>query len=103
MDGEPVEKTGHDNFRKRRFDPAVKAAGLDSIQPTVTPYTLRHSCASLLLHEGRNVVEVARIMGHAPEECLRTYLHEMDEIAGQGPVDGDDLIVQAQARKVATA
>ena len=32
--------------------------------PEATPYTLRHSFCSLLLHEGRSVIYVARQLGH---------------------------------------
>ena len=46
--------------------------------------------------------EVARIMGHSREKSLRTYLHEMDEIASQGPVDGDELILEARELLVAS-
>ena len=39
---------------------AAAAAGV----PDATPYTLRHSFCSLLLHEGRSVIYVARQLGH---------------------------------------
>ena len=42
-------KTTNDNWRTRAFDRAIKAAGVER----ATPYALRHSFASLLLHEGR--------------------------------------------------
>jgi integrase len=38
----------------------VQAAGIEH----ATPYALRHSFASLLLHEGRSVIYVARQLGH---------------------------------------
>ena len=41
------------------FGRAAKAAGV----PSATPYTLRHSFCSLLLHEGRSVIYVARQLG----------------------------------------
>jgi site-specific recombinase XerD len=44
-------------------------AGLSSGRP----YDLRHSFASLLLHEGRDVISVARQLGHGAELTLRTY------------------------------
>ena len=34
---------------------------------------------SLLIHEGRNVVDVARQAGHAPTMTLNTYAHVFDE------------------------
>jgi len=42
------------------FARAVEAAGLAHARP----YDLRHSFASLLLHEGRSVIYVARQLGH---------------------------------------
>ncbi len=43
------------------------------------PYDARHSFVSLLIHEGRNVVEVARQAGHSPSVCLDVYAHEFQE------------------------
>jgi integrase len=43
-------KSTHDNWRRRAFDRALEAAGVER----ATPYTLRHSFASLLLQEGRS-------------------------------------------------
>jgi len=41
------------------------------------PYDLRHSFASLLIHEGRNPLLVAAAMGHASGQLLwKTYGHE---------------------------
>jgi integrase len=39
------------------------------------PYDLRHTAATLLIYEGRPVVEVAEHLGHRPTETLRTYAH----------------------------
>lgn len=47
-------------WRRRSFDAARDAAGVAK----ATPYYLCHSFASLLLHEGRSVIYVARQMGH---------------------------------------
>jgi integrase len=47
---------GFEKWRQRRFNPLRAAAGLTSGRP----YDLRHSFASLLLHEGRDVIYVAR-------------------------------------------
>ncbi len=60
-------------FGKTIWRPAVRAAGLPA---TVTPYTLRHTCASLLLAQGASVVEVAAQLGHAsPTITLSVYAH----------------------------
>jgi hypothetical protein len=43
------------------------------------PYNLRHSFVSLLIHEGRSVVEVAQQAGHSPTMTLDVYAHVFDE------------------------
>jgi integrase len=59
------------NYRRRVFDPAVRAAGL-SWRPT--PHNLRDTCATMMLTAGADVVEVARLMGHTdPSVTLRRY------------------------------
>lgn len=60
--------------------PAVKRAGLGKVRP----YDLRHTFASRLIHDGRSVVEVARIMGHTPYETLNTYAHVFEEAQHEG-------------------
>jgi integrase len=49
------------NFRARRFDPAVKAAGL----PGLKLHELRHTAASLAVQAGANVKAVQRMLGHS--------------------------------------
>lgn len=49
------------NFRRRVFDPAVRAAGLGGL----TPHELRHTAASLAVSAGANVKAVQRLLGHA--------------------------------------
>ena len=63
------------NWRTRIYRPGVVSAGLAASPP----YDLRHSFASLLIHEGASVVEVARQMGNAPSVTLDTYGHVFDE------------------------
>jgi len=36
-------------------------------------YDLRHTCATVLIRTGAPIAEVARRMGHSPEELFRTY------------------------------
>jgi integrase len=50
------------NWRKRRFAKAAKDAGV----PIKRAYDLRHSIASLWLHEGISHVQVAAWLGHDP-------------------------------------
>ena len=97
LTGKQVTEEGHKSWGRHQFREGIKKAGLDSIEPNVTPYTLRHSCASLLLHEGRSVIEVARWMGHSPVMTLRVYGHVMDDLVGGGHVNGDELVIQARS------
>lgn len=66
------------------------------------PYDLRHSFASLLLHEGRNVIYVARQLGHGAQLTLGTYGHVIDELDEQQPrQDAEDAILAARSSAVA--
>lgn len=49
------------NFRRRYFDRAATAVGLDGL----TPHELRHTAASLAVRSGANVKAVQRLLGHA--------------------------------------
>ncbi len=50
------------NWRKRVYRPTAEGVGLTGSRP----YDLRHSFASLLIHEGVSVLEVARQVGNSP-------------------------------------
>lgn len=63
-------------WRKNIWHPARLAAEV----ATATPYDCRHTYGSLLIHEGRDVLEVARLMRHATATTtLDHYAHEFDE------------------------
>jgi integrase len=47
------------------------------------PYDLRHSFASLLIAEGRSVVDVAAQLGHSPNMMLSTHAHLVEELDGR--------------------
>lgn len=66
--GQPVRLR---NFR-RLFSEAVASTGLPA---WVTPYTLRHTCASLLARQGVHPTVAADVLGHDPAVYLRTYAH----------------------------
>ena len=70
-------KTTYENWRKRAFDRALQAAAVERRDARTT---LRHSFASLLLHEGRSVIYVARQLGHDARLTLSTYGHVIDEL-----------------------
>jgi integrase len=58
------------NFRRRTFNPAAAAVGLEGI----SPHNLRDTCASLAIQQGATVVEVARLLGHErPSITLDRY------------------------------
>jgi hypothetical protein len=62
------------NGRRRVWIPALERAGI----PYFRTYDLRHTCATLLIYEGRTVNEVADHLGHAdPGFTARTYAHVM--------------------------
>jgi integrase len=79
--------------------PATAAAGLvlngdeEESEPfPVTFHTFRHTCASLLFDNGRNIKQVQEWLGHAdPGFTLRTYVHLMD--AGVGDAEFFDEAV----------
>ena len=50
------------NFKRRTYDPAVKAAGLPL---DLWVHDLRHTAASLAVHSGASVKAVQRMLGHA--------------------------------------
>jgi integrase len=119
-DGEPWRDTDYRNWRRRVFQPAAAAAGLATLDETRTsamvdgkrqrrlqtrykgprPYDLRHSFASLLIHEGRlSVVEIAAQLGHSTETLLRTYAHVFAELRGQPKVPADTQIARARGAR----
>jgi integrase len=91
-EGRPWSKTSYDNWRNRNFGDALERAGVDH----ATPYALRHSFASLLLHEGRSVIYVARQLGHDARLTLGTYGHVIDELDGAPHIAAEDAIRAAR-------
>ena len=60
--------------------------GDEDFNPTLTPYALRHTAASLAIDSGANVLVVSKMLGHAqPTLTLNTYSHlfsdRLDDIA----------------------
>jgi integrase len=59
--------------------PAWSSTGTAS-RPWVSFHRFRHTCASLLFENGRNVKQVSEWLGHAdPSFTLSTYAHLVDE------------------------
>ena len=94
--GEPWTPSAWQNWRNRHYSPAAKAAGIANPRP----YDLRHSFVSLLIHEGRSVVEVARQAGHAPTMTLATYAHVFDEFDVEDRLPVEEQIRRARAERV---
>ena len=68
-DGSPWLDHDWRNWRRRVYQPAARAAGLESPRP----YDPRGSFVSLLIQEGRTVVDVAEQAAYTAETCLRHY------------------------------
>jgi integrase len=81
------------SWRRRAFNRAIETAGREHGRP----YDLRHSFASLLLHEGRSVIYVARQLGHDARLALSTYGHVIDEFEDSPRVDAQTAIAEARA------
>jgi integrase len=64
--------------------------------PAMRPYDLRHSFASLLIAEGRSIVEVAEQLGHAPTMSLDTYGHVFAEFDPRQRRSAEDLTAEAR-------
>jgi integrase len=75
--------------------PFARAAVATDV-PSATPYTLRHSFCSLLLHEGRSVIYVARQLGHDAKLTLSTYGHVIDEPEDAPRVPAEEAIRAAR-------
>ena len=93
--GEPISESGWSNWRRRVWYGTEKAPGPG--RAIGKPYLLRHTCASLLVREGRSVTEVAEQMGHSSEECLRTYVHVFQDYDASDRADRKALIRRARA------
>lgn len=45
----------------------------------VRPYDLRHTFVSNLIHEGHNIIQIAKWAGHSPTMTLEVYGHLFDD------------------------
>jgi integrase len=92
-DGHPWTQAAYQSWRRRAFARAARAAGLAHVRP----YDLRHSFASLLLHEGRSVIYVARQLGHDARLTLTRYGHVVDELEDTPLIEAEAAIISARA------
>jgi integrase len=85
--------TAWQNWRRRVWRPAALAAGLPADS---RPRDLRASFASLLIAEGRSVVDVAQQLGHSPATCLRSYARAFAEFDLEGRETAEAAIRSAR-------
>jgi integrase len=90
--GLPWTQAAYQSWRRRAFQRATQAAGLSHARP----YDLRHSFTSLLLHEGRSVIYVARQLGHDARLTLTRYGHVIDELEDTPRIDAEAAIAKAR-------
>lgn len=88
----PWRHEAYKSWVAKSFKPAAAAAG----RPDLRPYDLRHSYASLLIREGKSVVEVAAQLGHAPTMTLSTYAHVMADLDEDDRRSAEELILEAR-------
>jgi site-specific recombinase XerD len=93
-DGHPWTGEEWDRWRDRVFRKAATEVGLPK---TVRPRDLRNSLASLLIWEGRSVVEVADILGHSRTMCLNTYASVLEEYDPANRRPANQVIADARA------
>jgi integrase len=81
------------NVWARILKPAAQEAGV----PDIGFHSFRHTCAALLISEGRNIVQISRFLGHAsPAFTLTRYGGLMNDDMG----GGIDLAVPALGRRL---
>jgi integrase len=85
-------EVAYEQWRARVWAKALDDVGL----PYQRPYDLRHSFASLLLHEGRSVIHVARQLGHSAALTMSDYGHVIEELEDQPRVSAEDAIAAAR-------
>jgi integrase len=90
--GEPWTLSAYQSWRRKAFRRALEQAHVSGGRP----YDLRHSFASLLIHEGRSVIYVARQLGHDARLTLSTYGHVIDELEGTPRIDAEEAIGRAR-------
>jgi integrase len=92
-DGCEWSEVGYEQWITRVWAPALDAAGIAYQRP----YDLRHSFASLLLHEGRSVIYVARQIGHSAQLTMRTFGHVIEELDEAPRITAEDAIHAVRA------
>ena len=74
----------------KRIVPRLPFGDLGKVGLTIAPLV------SLLIAEGRSIVEIARQAGHSPTMTLNTYGHVFDELDGGIKRPAEDVIRDAR-------
>ena len=82
------------NWRRRVWNPAAKAAGLEGSRPR----DLRGTFASLLIRSGMNILEAAEQLGDTKETCLGVYAGLIAEYDERNRMPAEDAIWAARAK-----
>jgi integrase len=117
--GMPWRASDWSDWRSRAWQPACAAIGLATITHTATatvtdgkqqtrrtyrgpvPYHLRHSFASLLIHEGQHsLVQISEWLGHSTATLLANYAHVIADVAGRSLLPSEHAIKTARATQL---
>jgi integrase len=116
-DGKPWRDHNWREWRSRVWQPACAAIGIATITKTANvsdgkrktrrtyqgpvPYDLRHSFASLLVHEGRySIVQISEWMGHSTATLLGHYAHLISDLANKPSLPNGQAIKAARRTRV---
>jgi integrase len=119
-DGDPWHDGDWRNWRSRVWQPACEAVGLAAVVLTTVvkdgqrkpkriytgpvPYDLRHSFASLLIHDGgHSITQIAEWMGHSPATLLSHYAHVIADVAGKSTLPSEQTIKAARSPRPSLA
>lgn len=69
----------YSNFRRDRWNPMVKEAGLEG----ATPHDMRHTYASWLIQDGVRIEVLSALLGHKDIQTTQRYAHLGDEHWGE--------------------
>lgn len=79
-------------WRNDVFKPAIEKCKIDA-----TPYALRHSFASLLIHAHYPVTYVAEQLGHSPTMTMTTYAHVIADLDPAERIEPAEAILAARS------
>jgi integrase len=89
--GDPFSETHWGNWSTRIWKPLRDTLGVSE-----PPYGLRHSYASLRIHEGASIPELAEELGHSPHMTLTTYAHVIHELRGAPRLPAAEEVAKAR-------